>query len=115
MSDAARVLTWAALLSRWTDFAKSAVALPKNREGGKLREAVPALIGLQAVTHALAEIDQLPEGERALGLDRGEVLIRRYGTTLAAIWGGDMAGQIREVVEDAKAALAAARAQWAER
>jgi hypothetical protein len=110
MSDVARVLTWAALLAEWTEFAKSAVALPTTGQGGKLREAVPALIGLQAVTQALAELDQLPEGERALGIDRAEVLIGRYGVALAAIWGAGVPAQVQEVVDDARAALVGARA-----
>jgi hypothetical protein len=111
MTEVQRVLTWAALLARWTEFAKSAVALPRDGEGGKLREAVPALIGLQAVAHALAELDQLPEEERALGLDRAEVLIGRYGAALAALWGADMPSQVQEVLEDARLALRAARAR----
>jgi hypothetical protein len=110
MSGVQQVLTWSALLARWMDFAKSAVALPRDGEGGRLRAAVPALIGLQAVTHALAELDQLPPPERGVGLDRAEVLIERYGDDLRAIWNGTLPAQVSEVVRDARVALEAAAA-----
>jgi hypothetical protein len=110
MADVSQVLTWATLLARWTDFAKSAVALPRDGEGGRVRQAVPSLIGLQAVTHALAELERLPEAERALGLDRAEVLIGRYDAAIAAIWAGEpVPDSVAEFVSDASVALAGAR------
>jgi hypothetical protein len=100
-----RVLTWAALLSKWMDFARASVALPREGEGGKLRQAVPALIGLQAVTQALAELDRLAHGERALGLDRAAVLIGRYENELTSIWGDEIPPDVRELSSDARQAL----------
>ena len=110
MADVPQVLTWATLLASWADFAKSALAMPRDGEGGLLRQAVPSLIGLQALTHALAELGRLPQDERAVGLDRAEVLIGRYGADLALIWRRKPPAAVNEFVEDARLALAAARA-----
>ena len=55
-----RAMTWAALLGKWTEFAQSALALPDDDEGGRLREAVPAIIGLQAVTHVTMQATPTP-------------------------------------------------------
>ncbi len=103
-----RAMTWAALLGKWTEFAQSALALPDDDEGGRLREAVPAIIGLQAVTHALAELDDLEPDERALGIDRAEMLIRKHAGELNTIWRGEeMPEAIIEIVDDALLALQA--------
>lgn len=103
-------LTWAALLAHWTEMAKSALALPQEGEGGRWRAAVAPVIGLQAITFALAELDRLPPGERAVGLDRAEVGARRYAAELHEIWKGmDLPGEVVALVEDAQRALAAAR------
>ncbi len=100
-----RAMTWAALLGKWTEFAQSALALPKDDEGGRLREAVPAIIGLQAVTHALAELDDLDPDERALGLDRADMLIRQHAGEVNRIWKGhEIPEALREMVDDARLA-----------
>lgn len=105
-SDAA--MTWAALLGKWMEFAQSALALPKEDEGGRLREAVPSIIALQAVTHACAEMQALEDDELALGLDRAEMLIRQHAGELNRIWRGEeMPEGIIELVEDALLALQA--------
>ena len=100
-----RAMTWAALLGKSTEFAQSALALPKDDEGGRLREAVPAIIGLQAVTHALSELDDLEADERALGLDRAEMLIRQHAGDVNRIWTGhEIPEAVREMVDDARLA-----------
>lgn len=71
-------LTWAALLGRWIEFAQSAVALPDDAAGRAWKQAVPPIIGLQAVTMALGEVDQLAPDQRALGIDRANILIERH-------------------------------------
>jgi hypothetical protein len=104
-----RELTWAALLSRWVEFAQAAVALPDDAEGEAWRASVPAIINLQAVTFALGEVAELPADERALGLDRAAILIRRGATDLNGAWRGEpMPERVRELIEDARAALRAA-------
>ncbi len=105
-----RLLSWSALLAHWSDFAKSALALPTEGEGGRLRGAVPGIIALQSVTHALAELDQLPRDEYALGQDRAEVLIRRHTSELHELWRGtDVPAEIRDLIADATVALRATR------
>ncbi len=106
-----QAIAWATLLARWTDFARSAVALPREGHGGKVRQAVPALIGLQAVTNALTELERLPEDERAVGLDRAEVLIGRYSVDIASIWAGPVPENVKDFVGDAQLALSAAAAR----
>src|SRR5262245_33826970 len=102
MSGETRVLTWAALLAKWTEFAKAAVALPREGDGGRLRRAVPALIGLQAVTQALGELNRLPKYERAVGLDRATILINRYTGELTSIWQGQEPAEVAELASDAR-------------
>src|SRR5947209_4799460 len=79
-------LTWAVLLGRWVEFAQSALALPDSAEGRRLRESVPDVIMLQAVWFALRDLHQLDPAERALGIDRADVLIERHTAALLARW-----------------------------
>lgn len=103
-------LTWAILLAGWTDFAKASVGLPDDGEAGRVKRAVPALIGLQAVACALAEVDQLSPKERAAGLDMGDVLIRQYAGQINEVWRGEaMPPGVEVLVRDARVALEAAR------
>ena len=80
-------LTWAVLLARWTDFARSAVALPEAGEPGLVRQSVTDIITLQAVWFALRQMDELSESERAIGLDRAGVLIARHRGAIEARFG----------------------------
>ena len=105
-------LTWAALLARWIEFARSALALPENEPGQRLRAAVPDIIMLQAVWFALSNLEALDADERALGLDRAAVLIERHGRALRQRWGDEpLPEQLAEVIDQAEAALTAARAR----
>jgi len=107
--DHDRAMTWAALLGKWTEFAQSALALPDNDEGGRLKEAVPTIITLQAVTHACAELGQLDTDERLLGADKAEMLVKKNAGEFNRIWSGEvMPDAIIEIVEDAQLALRAA-------
>ena len=112
--DAAR-LTWAVLLGRWTDFARSAVALPEDAEGRRLRESVADLIGLQAVWFALSQLAELPPeampaDERALGLTRAGVLIDRHEAALRRRFAPDaLPEQAEELIADARAALSVSK------
>jgi hypothetical protein len=103
-------LTWAVLLGRWTDFARAAVALPRDADGNRWRASVAPVIGLQAVTFALGDLDRLEPSERALGLDRAEMLIRRHARELHEHWRGlPMHEELTRLIGDARAALASAR------
>lgn len=100
------LITWAALLAHWTDFAKRAVGLPQDAAGQRMRAAVPHVIGLQAVWFSLQQINDLPEGERRLGLDRSAVLIDRYVAGLAEAYGDEpFPDGLQELINDSKQAL----------
>lgn len=102
-------MTWAALLGKWAEFARSAVALPDEGEGGRLKLAVADIIAIQSITHALAEIDALDPAERALGLDRAEIGMRDHAAAINEIYRGEpMPEALTELIEDARLALEAA-------
>lgn len=103
-------LTWVALLGRWLDFARASVALPDNASGRRWMASVAPIINLQAVTFALGQLDELAADERALGQDRAEILIHRATEDLEGAWSGTtMPPLVRELMEDAAAALTAAQ------
>jgi hypothetical protein len=97
-------LTWAVLLARWTDFARGAVALPEAGEPGLVKRSVADIIALQAVWFSLQQMDELSEDERAIGLDRAGVLIRRHRDAIRTRFGDavipeDLASLIHDVEE----------------
>lgn len=71
-------LTWAVLLARWTDFARSAVALSEAGEPGRVRDSVTDIITLQAVWFSLQHLEELDEAQRSIGIARAGVLINRH-------------------------------------
>lgn len=102
-------LTWAALLGRWLDFARASVALPADADGQRWKASVAPVITLQAITFALSQLNDLPEDERALGLDRAEILLRQESGNLNTTWRGEpMAPAVLELMSDAARALRAA-------
>lgn len=104
------VLTWTGLLGQWMQFAQASLALPDDAQGPRWRASVPAVINLQAVTFALADLDRVSASERALALDKAEILIRQSSGQLNEIWSGQsMSAQLSEIAADAQAALALAR------
>lgn len=103
----AEAMTWAMLLARWTEFARSAVALPTEGAGGRWRESVPAIIGLQAISMALGDLDghELDE-DRSLALDTASVGVDRHAETLAGVWADEpWPEELHELLEDARRAL----------
>lgn len=77
-------LTWAVLLARWTDFARSALALSEEGQPGLVRQSVTDIITLQAVWFSLKQMEELSEAEQAMGLDRAGVLIARHAAAIHA-------------------------------
>ena len=75
-------LTWAVLLGRWLDFARSVRALAPNEAGRRLRDSVPDIIVLQAVWFSLQELEQLDRAQQAVGLDRSQILIEKHAANL---------------------------------
>ena len=110
ISELTRLTSWGMLLTHWTSLARNSVALPQDQQGNAWRASVPALIGLQAHVFALAEIDGLPEDERAVGLDRASVGIGAHETTLLEAWSGQETPEgVTDLIIDARSALRAAR------
>ena len=99
------VVSWAALLGRWMDFARASTALPQTRTGDQWRASVAPMITLQAVTFALSELEQVEPSERLLGWDRGEMLCQEAMETLDGVWGPKAPSEIVETLEQAEAAL----------
>ena len=98
-------LTWAVLLGQWVEFARSAVALPEEGEGGLMRASIADVVMLQAVWFSLQSIGKLDADERAVGLDRAGVLIERHAAALRERWGEAMPGGIVELIGDAERAM----------
>jgi hypothetical protein len=99
-------LTWTALLAKWMDFARASVALPDDAEGQRWRDAVPAVINLQAVTFALGDVERLESSDRPHARDKAELLIRENVRRLNEIWRGDtMPASLLETSFDAREAL----------
>ena len=96
-----RRLTWAIMLATWVEFARSALSLPDDADGRRMRDSVNDIIMLQAVWFALGDLGELDADERALGLDRAGVLIEKHGGALEARWGGDMPELLAEMIQDA--------------
>lgn len=104
-----RQLTWSALVAKWTEFAQQAVALPEEGDGGRWRAAVAPVIGLQAMVHALGEIDEVSDEERPLALDKAELVCRQHTKELHEIWRGEpLPREIGDLVQDARIAFEAA-------
>lgn len=103
-------LTWAVLLARWVEFARSAVALPTDAAGRRWRNAVPDIINLQAVWFSLEHFDELDPAQRSLGLDRARVLIDKHAGALRHAWKDrPLPGELKDLIADAEEALAKQR------
>jgi len=103
-------MTWATLLAHWASLARASLALPAGADGDRWRAAIPAIIDLQAVTYALDDLDRLAEpDERALALDKADLLIQRDAESLQQLWNDEeLHPELRTLIIDACAAHAAA-------
>ena len=98
-------LTWAVLLGKWVDFARSALALPDDEQGRKLRDSVTDIITLQAVWFALQHLDELDAAQRAVGIDRAELLIEKHSGALQTRFGDGLPEQLLTLIGDAQEQL----------
>ncbi|HEX7008792.1 MAG TPA: hypothetical protein VF184_02350 [Phycisphaeraceae bacterium] len=106
-------LTWAAMLGRWVQFARQAVGLPQDDAGVRMRQSVPDIIMLQAVWFALEHLEEVDPQERALGLDRAELLIDQHATALEERWRSTpMPAELRRLIDDARTQLKTARQRY---
>jgi hypothetical protein len=102
-------VTWPTLLAGWTDFARSAVALPDSDEGTRWRASVAPAIALHAVAMALTELLRLDPEERPLAMDRSEMTIREQSAALNEAWRGEsMPESLADLIRDARLAWEAA-------
>ena len=100
------MLSWATLLAQWTDFARSAVALPDTPVGARWKAVIADIIGLQAHVHALAELRAIAADERALALDRAAIAIREHIGAIHTAWQAEpMPETLIELIDDARLAL----------
>ncbi|RMH25521.1 MAG: hypothetical protein D6692_11220 [Planctomycetota bacterium] len=101
--------TWATLLAGWTEFARSAVALPESGDGPRWKASIAPAIALHAVAMALPELIKLDPEERPLAMDRSEMLIREHAAALNEIWRAEpMPESLSELIDDARRAWEAA-------
>lgn len=107
-ADPMRAITWAALLARWTDFAQASLALPDDAEGEAWKASVPSIIELQAVTHALGELDELADDDRPAAIDRAELICQKAAKELYRVWQHEPPHQVEEIIDDARAMFEAA-------
>lgn len=101
---------WAALLARWTEFARASVAFPKTAEGRAWSSSVAPAITLQAISFALADLESIEADERPLALDRASILIESASAEIHSAWAPESAHEeLLELIEDARQALRDAR------
>lgn len=105
-----RLITWSALLARWTEFAQAAMSLPETGDGARWRKAVAPIISLQATTMALAELPTLETDEMPVALDRAEIGINAAISTLTELWHDEASPEeLLTLIEDARLALTQGR------
>ncbi len=100
-------LTWAVLLGKWIDLARSALALGGDPASAALKKLVPDIIMLQALWHALEEMTDLPIEEQKLGCLRAQWLLDKHQQQIRQTWPADepLPPALAELIADAQAAL----------
>ena len=110
------VRTYEALLVHSVSVASAARVLPANDEGDRLRGSLPAMLAIQAVTLALANLHRLPEGQYAVGQDMAEVELRTRARELNELWRTHaMPDEMLELMQSCREAIARTRnagAEW---
>lgn len=98
-------VSWTTLLAGWTEFARSAVALPDSPDSDRWRASVAPAIALHATAMALGELTRLDPEERPLAMDRSELTIREQAARLNETWRAEpMPGSLTELIDDARLA-----------
>ncbi|QDU32753.1 hypothetical protein KS4_07870 [Poriferisphaera corsica] len=103
-------ITWAALLGQWVEFARSAVALPSNDEGARMKDSIADVIMLQAVWFALESLSGLSTDEQALGLNRAALLIKKHKANLVSRYTEiQMPHSMSQLISDAESSYSKAK------
>ncbi len=98
--------TWAILLAKWVALARASMHLPKTAEGERWRNAIPALINLQAVTHAMGDMDDMEDAERGPSFIKAKVLVQEQAATVHALWQDEPLPELlAECIADANEAI----------
>jgi hypothetical protein len=99
--------TWTILLAKWVALAQASLHLPKTADGERWRQAVPAIIHLQAVTHAMGDMDDMEDAERSPAFIKAKVLVQEQAAIVHGLWSdeplpelmSDMIADARESIE----------------
>ncbi len=106
-------MTWASLLAGWMEIARASRALGTKGPDAAWKASIPAIITLDALTFALADLKRLDESERQVAIDRAGVLLSRHRAELERTWAGrGVPEEVAEMVSDAQKAHEAALARW---
>lgn len=109
--DNTRFISWTTLLAHWARFAQAAAALPPGESNDRWKRSIAPALGLHATAMALAELQNLPQAEHHLALDRAEIVIRTHEANLRSAWTiADLPPRLAELIDDAHEALRAATA-----
>lgn len=97
------------LLSKWAQFAQASLALPDEGDGPAWKASVTHIITLHSVAMALQEVDDLPDEDRPVALDRAEYLCREAAEAIHAAWRNEpLPESLTELIQDARVAFEAA-------
>ena len=103
----AGLMTWAALLARWTDLVHAGEGWrrlhPEDSDAERWRSSIPEIISLQSITFALAELTRIPVEDRSIARDRADLGVGNAAQRLDEIWRGiEMPEGLLEIAEDAR-------------
>lgn len=106
----AGLMTWAALLARWTDLVHAGEGWrrlhPEDSDAERWRSSIPEIIALQSITFALAELERIPVADRSIARDRADLGVGHAAQRLDEIWRGiEMPEGLLEIAEDARRAV----------
>lgn len=99
-------ISWPMLLAKWAQFAQASLALPDEGDGPAWKTSVTHIITLHSVAMALQEVDELPDQDRPVALDRAEYLCREAAQAIHKAWRGEpLPESLTELIQDARIAF----------
>lgn len=98
--------TWTILLAKWVALAQASLHLPKTESGERWKAAIPAMINLQAVTHAMGDMDDMEDEERGPAFIKAKVLVQEQASVLHGLWQDEpLPEMLNEILNDANEAI----------